>query len=98
MLFNVGNVNDLVSNNLLYRMRDKCPELDKFEFRRGCLPLVFSTFPKSVTKALSIVRSPLVRLETTEIDKHRNAVIRPYSQPALISSYRNGFLVVSAAG
>lgn len=50
------NVSELISNNLLYRLRDRWTELDKFRFQRGQLPLVLSTLPDSVGKALNMMR------------------------------------------
>lgn len=90
------SVRDFIFNNLLYRMRDERPELDKLRFQIGSLPLVFAVLPESIIKGLQMIRRRSPRLEVTEINFAWNGVINPYTQPALTSSYRNRSLLISA--
>lgn len=71
------NVSDLIPSNSFYGMHDEWPDLDRFCFQKESLPLVISTLPELVTKALYIVQTPLPQLELTEIDDDENGLIRP---------------------
>lgn len=89
---------ELISNNLLYRMRYERPKLDNFRFWRARLPRLFATLPKYFTKALNIVWPKPQQLKVIVVDDDVDVVIRPDSQSVLGSSYRIRSLLFSAAG
>lgn len=70
--------------------------LDEFRFRRGPLPLVLATLLASVTKSLDIVQARLSQMEVAGLDEVEIVVVRPKSQPALRTRYRNWSVLLSA--
>lgn len=52
----------------------------------------------AVTKDLNILQSQLQHVGVTELDGDRNVMIRPDSQPASTTCYRNWSLIFFGAG
>lgn len=75
MVFNVIESERGFSQQLLYSLRDECPELGKLHFQRVRPPLVLTTPPEPVAEALNVVLQRQVQLEVTELDGDGNMVV-----------------------
>lgn len=92
------NLSDVISNNLLWNLRDGWLELDKSRFQRGRLSLRFFTVPEASFKVPFIVRLQPPLVEVTENDDNRKVLMRLDRNPALKSSCIYRLLLFSAAG
>lgn len=78
-------LSDFIFSILLYSIHDDCRVLDRFRFRRGLLPLVFTTISESVTEALNIVWPRPPKVQETELYDDGEVKIRLDWQPSLTS-------------
>lgn len=92
------NMIGLISNKVLYSIRNKLRALYKLRFQRGSLPLVFYTLTESVEKALDIIQPRPPQVKVTKHDEHGDTVVRSSLQPPLPTSYINLWLVSFAPG
>lgn len=90
------DLNKVISNGALYSLREKWPEMYKFCFQRGFVPLLFTTLPKSARKAVNIAQLRAPRVEVTQVDEDENVVMRSDSQPRLATHYTTRLLLSSA--
>lgn len=88
---------DRVFNNLLFRLRSKCLNLNNLPFLRVCLPPVFSALPTSVTSTLRNFRRQPPPLNVIMVDEYFNVVVRAHQLSALLPLYVNQFLLLAAA-
>lgn len=69
-----------------------------FDIQRYCCLPLFATLPDTVSNALDSDRLRQLQIQVTEVDKSENVVMRPGSQLAFTSSFRDRSVLVSAGG